>query len=159
MGETHISNYNIDGSYIRIWRAFPPGKYLIKDYRKQVKNADGLCPYQIVHWTSSDNQRLRAIVRELLAGDKDDIDVTIDHANYKVIKIVDEDEVESGWMTFESAVRDIEHIPTLVYNPEPTVDDAEVSGLPGSPTDNEEKESDAQKVQQEEKPKLNTLFD
>ena len=118
-----------------------------------------MCPYQIVRWTSSDNQRLRAIVRELLAGDKDDIDVSIDCANYKVIKIVDEDEVESGLITFESAVRDIEHIPTLVYNPEPTVDDADISGFPGSPTDNEGKASDAQKVQQEEKPKLNTLFD
>jgi hypothetical protein len=60
----------------------------------------------------------------LLEDDKDDIDVTIEGANYKVIKIVDEDEVEVGWLTFEGPVKDIENTPTLIYNaPMPDVDD------------------------------------
>ena len=154
MGELHIANYTLDSSYYRIWKAFPPGKYLIKDYRKQVKNKDGLCPYQIVKWTSSDNQRLRAIVRELLEEDRDDIDVTIDGANYKVIKIVDEDEIEEGWLTFEGPVRDIEHIPTLIYNAPTSNEDEEDADE--TETAAEQKASD---VQQEERPKLNTLFE
>ena len=153
MGELHIANYTLDSSYYRIWKAFPPGKYLIKDYRKQVKNKDGLCPYQIVRWTSDDNQRLRAIVRELLEEDKDDIDVTIDGANYKVIKIVDEDEIEEGWLTFEGPVRDIENTPTLIYNAPVSNDEEDVDEVE---VITEDKSSDDKP---EESSKINTLFD
>jgi hypothetical protein len=90
----------------------------------------------------------------LLEEDKDDIDVTIDGANYKVIKIVDEDEIEEGWLTFEGPVRDIENTPTLIYNAPISNEDEEDADE--TETAAEQKASD---VQQEERPKLNTLFE
>ena len=123
MGQQVINNEHLDSSYIRIWRAFAPGKYLIKDYRKQIKNADGECPYQILRWTSDENQKLRALVREILEGDNEDIDITLDKRPYKVIKIVDEDVTPEGWITFEAMVPDIAHCLTL--NDEVSDDDDE----------------------------------
>lgn len=115
MGQFVTSNYNIDGNYIRSWRSFPPGRYLIKDFRKQITNANGECPYHIVHWKTDEEEPCRAILRELLSDDKDDIDVTINkNVPCKVIKIVDEDETPEGWMTFEPMVFDITHANALV---------------------------------------------
>lgn len=149
MGENVISDYTIDTNYMRNWRAFPPGQYLIKDWRKDVLNKDGLCPYVIIKWTSDEQQNLRAILRELLEDDKDDPDVKLEGVSYKVIKIVDADEVEEGWLSFEPKVKDISHCVTLVQ------DDI---------ADDDDIEEDIPEVKEEipeEKPneQLNTLFD
>ena len=149
MGENVISDYTIDTNYMRNWRAFPPGKYLIKDWRKDVLNKDGLCPYIVIKWTSDEQQNLRAILRELLEDDKDEPDVKLEGVSYKVIKIVDADEVEEGWLSFEPKVRDISHCVTLVQ------DDI---------ADDDDIEEDIPEVKEEvpeEKPneQLNTLFD
>ena len=117
MGQFVISNYSIDGNYIRSWRSFPPGRYLIKDFRKQVMNADGKCPYHIVRWKTDEDEPYRGILRELIEGDKDDTDVIINidakKVPCKVIKIVDEDETPEGWITFEPMVFDITHANAL----------------------------------------------
>lgn len=149
MGENVISDYTIDTNYMRNWRAFPPGQYLIKDWRKDVLNKDGLCPYIVIKWTSDEQQNLRAILRELLEDDKDEPDVKLEGVSYKVIKIVDADEVEEGWLSFEPKVRDISHCVTLVQ------DDI---------ADDDDIEEDIPEVKEEvpeEKPneQLNTLFD
>lgn len=149
MGENVISDYTIDTNYMRNWRAFPPGQYIIKDWRKDVLNKDGLCPYVIIKWTSDEHQNLRAILRELLEDDKDDPDVKLEGVSYKVIKIVDADEVEDGWLSFEPKVKDISHCVTLVQ------DDI---------ADDDDIEEDIPEVKEEvpeEKPneQLNTLFD
>ena len=115
MGQHVISDYTIDSNYIRNWKGFPPGRYLIKDYRKEVLNKDGKCPYLIIWWTSDENQKLRAILREILDGDeKEETDVKLEGVAYKVIKIVDADEIEEGWISFEPKARDITHCLTLV---------------------------------------------
>ena len=115
MGQHVISDYTIDSNYIRNWKGFPPGRYLIKDYRKEIINKDGKCPYLIIRWTSDEDQNLRAILREILDGDeKEETDVTLEGAACKVIKIVDADEIAEGWISFEPKARDITHCLTLV---------------------------------------------
>ena len=149
MGQNVINNERLDSSYLRIWRAFAPGKYLIKDYRKQIKNTDGECPYQILRWTSDENQKLRALIREILEGDNEDTDITLDKRPYKVIKIVDEDVTPDGWITFEAMVPDIAHCLTL--NDEVSDDDDE--DFPEEePVDSEEDENE------EESSSSNPLF-
>ena len=149
MGQNVINNERLDSSYLRIWRAFAPGKYLIKDYRKQIKNTDGECPYQILRWTSDENQKLRALIREILDGDNEDTDITLDKRPYKVIKIVDEDVTPEGWITFEAMVPDIAHCLTL--NDEVSDDDDE--DFPEEePVDSEEDENE------EESSSSNPLF-
>ena len=147
MGENVISDYSIDTNYMRNWLAFPPGKYLIKDWRKNVLNKDGLCPYVIIRWTSDEHQNLRAILRELLEDDKDEPDVTLDSVSFKVIKIVDSDEIEEGWLSFEPKVRDISHCVTLI---EDVTEEDEI-----------EEEPEVKEEIPEEKPneQLITLFD
>ena len=115
MGQHVISDYTIDSNYIRNWKGFPPGRYLIKDYRKEVLNKDGKCPYLIIWWTSDEEQKLRAILREILDGDeKEEPDVKLEGVAYKVIKIVDADEITEGWISFEPKAMDITHCLTLV---------------------------------------------
>lgn len=151
MGQHVINNEHMDSSYLRIWRAFAPGKYLIKDYRKQIKNADGECPYQILRWTSDENQKLRALVREILEGDNEDVDITFDERPYKVIKIVDEDIIPEGWLTFEGMVPDIAHCLTLNDEIQDDEDDEEEF------SEDETSVSEDEDIE-EDKPNSNPLF-
>lgn len=58
-----------NNEYLKIWKTFSPGHFFGKDYRKNVRDSDGNCPYFILRATLN-GVPVRAIVRELFEDDK-----------------------------------------------------------------------------------------
>lgn len=108
MGQAVVTNNNIDSSYISVWKTYAPGKFLIRDWRKQVLNKDGMCPYYILRFEYQDTH-LKVMLRELFEDDEklrsEYADVKKGGKVFSIIKICNEDISEDSWLSTNSKKR------------------------------------------------------
>ena len=112
-GIMNITNYNTNNDYMVVWRTFAPGYFMTRDFRKDVRDADGNCPYFIVR-TKLHDVPVRCIVRELFEDNaklrQQYTDQKKDGRLYTVIKIcTDLDPEDDTWLTGKDKVGDIAH--------------------------------------------------
>lgn len=76
--------------YLKIFKTYSIGKFLIKDYRKDTKDSNGNIPYYIVKFDYKGNP-VKALLREIFEDDSDlkskYSDVIVNDKRYTVIKI------------------------------------------------------------------------
>ena len=107
-----ISDIDIDSKYISNWKKTPLGKFLIKDWKKDIKDRNGNIPYYCLEIVYK-NSHLKILIRNLIevnecASDKNSEqiemlknaynDLILDNNIFSIIKIID-DEDGSSWKT------------------------------------------------------------
>lgn len=118
-GELIINSIDISNEYLSCWRTYAPGKFLIHDYRKDIRDKDGKTPYYVVHYTHG--KKLKALLRRLIELDDGTTDektcqtllneyddLNINGVHYAIIKICPED-IAYDWLTPENSKHDIRH--------------------------------------------------
>ena len=102
-GQHVITAQNINTEYIKIWKTYAPGKFLISDYRKDVRDKEGNCPYFLVKYKGADNRQMRAIVRELFEiaprMREDMKDFEMNGKYYSIVKICPDDPEDPTWLS------------------------------------------------------------
>ena len=110
-GMHNISNYHINTDYISVWKTFSPGHFLIQDFKKDVRNEDGECPYIILK-TTLNLLPVRAILREIFEDSRKVReaygDVSLDNKLYTIIKMCPDDPDDDTWLSGLSKI-DIDH--------------------------------------------------
>ena len=110
IGQIVMTNNNIDSGYISVWRTYAPGKFLIRDWKNQVLDHNGMCPYYIVRFEYQ-GAHMKAMLRELFEDDEklkeEYTDVKCGNRVYTIIKICNEDITEDMWLTTDSKKRNL----------------------------------------------------
>ena len=114
-GQIVTTSYRIDGEYTSIWKTYSPGHFLISDWKKQVMDLNGKCPYYIVK-TKLGTFKVRAILREIFEENaklRDQYaDITYDGHAYTVIKICPDSEDDDSWLSGNGKI-DIVHTTSI----------------------------------------------
>lgn len=150
---------NINHEYISVWKTYAPGHFLIRDWKKEIRDKNGNSPYYVVHYSHGGN-KMKALLRRLIEVEENTIsetdkkrmmndyaDLTIDGIHYAIIKICNE-ETAYGWITPESSKLDIIHATSIdfiegVYQdvyPEDSYENDEPEPEPKDVEDDEENE-------------------
>ena len=123
MGQLIIHAQNINTEYIKIWKTYAPGRFLISDYRKDVRDKEGNCPYFIVKYKGKNERPMRAIVRELFEiaprMREDMKDFELNGKYYSIVKICPDNPEDPTWL---SGINKVDIIHTLHID-EPQVPD------------------------------------
>lgn len=111
-----IKNEEVTKEYLSVWKTYPIGHFLPKDYRKDVKDFLGNNPYYSLYYRTT-NKKYIAIVRLLVEMADDDLTVeekdaiakdyhelTINGKSFSIIKIVEDTDDRSGWVTHENTI-------------------------------------------------------
>ena len=129
MGQNVISNHTISTEYTNVWKQYAPGRFLISDYRKDIRDKEGRCPYFIVHYKVGETA-LRAIIRELFENApkmrEEMRDFDLDGHIYTIVKICPDDPEDDTWLSGMGKV-DIMH---TMHIDEPQVPDIESDSEP-----------------------------
>lgn len=117
---------SIDHEYISVWKTYAPGHFLIRDWKKEIRDKNGNSPYYVVHYSHGGN-KMKALLRRLIEVEENTIsetekkrmmndyaDLTIDGIHYAIIKICNE-ETAYGWITPESGRLDIIHATSIDF--------------------------------------------
>ena len=117
---------NINNEYISVWKTYAPGHFLIRDWKKEIRDKNGNSPYYVVHYSHGPN-KMKALLRRLIEVEEKTIsetgkrrmmndyaDLTIDGIHYAIIKICNE-ESAYGWITPESGKLDIIHATSIDF--------------------------------------------
>ena len=117
---------NINNEYISVWKTYAPGHFLIRDWKKEIRDKNGNSPYYVVHYSHGAN-KMKALLRRLIEVEENTIsetekkrmmndyaDLTIDGIHYAIIKICNE-ESAYGWITPESGKLDIIHATSMDF--------------------------------------------
>ena len=117
---------NINNEYISVWKTYAPGHFLIRDWKKEIRDKNGNSPYYVVHYSHGPN-KMKALLRRLIEVEENTIsetdkkrmmndyaDLTIDGIHYAIIKICNE-ESSYGWITQESGKLDITHATSIDF--------------------------------------------
>lgn len=130
----HFINTPSNPDYLKIFKTFSIGKFLIKDYRKDVRDSSGNIPYYSVKF-DYDGNPVKALLREIIEDDSDLIsrysDVVVNDKHYSVLKITQDNDV---WTSDDGyKIVDISHENTpgdiyldRMFN-KPTIDNVEYS--------------------------------
>ena len=123
MGQLIIYAQNINTEYVKIWKTYAPGRFLISDYRKDVRDKEGNCPYFIVKYKGKDERPMRAIVRELFEiaprMREDMKDFELNGKYYSIVKICPDNPEDTTWL---SGINKVDIMHTLHID-EPQVPD------------------------------------
>lgn len=123
MGQLIIHAQNINTEYIKIWKTYAPGRFLISDYRKDVRDKEGNCPYFIVKYKGKNERPMRAIVRELFEiaprMREDMKDFELNGKYYSIVKICPDNPEDPTWL---SGINKVDIMHTLHID-EPQVPD------------------------------------
>ena len=123
MGQLIIHVQNINTEYIKIWKTYAPGRFLISDYRKDVRDKEGNCPYFIVKYKGKNERPMRAIVRELFEiaprMREDMKDFELNGKYYSIVKICPDNPEDPTWL---SGINKVDIMHTLHID-EPQVPD------------------------------------
>ena len=159
IGELVTTSKSIDHEYISVWKTYAPGHFLIRDWKKEIRDKNGNSPYYVVHYSHGGN-KMKALLRRLIEVEENTIsetgkrrmmndyaDLTIDGIHYAIIKICNE-ETAYGWITPESSKLDIIHATSIdfiegVYQdvyPEDSYENDEPEPEPKDVEDDEENE-------------------
>ena len=119
-GALVTTSTSIDHEYISVWKTYAPGHFLIRDWKKEIRDKNGNSPYYVVHYSHGPN-KMKALLRRLIEVEENTIsetrkrrmmndyaDLTIDGIHYAIIKICNEGS-SYGWITQESGKLDIIH--------------------------------------------------
>ena len=125
-GALVTTSTSIDHEYISVWKTYAPGHFLIRDWKKEIRDKNGNSPYYVVHYSHGPKQ-MRAHLRRLIEVEENTIsetgkrrmmndyaDLTIDGIHYAIIKICNE-ESSYGWITQESGKLDIIHATSIDF--------------------------------------------
>lgn len=117
---------NIGHEYISVWKSYAPGHFLIRDWKKEIRDKNGNSPYYVVHYLHG-GKKMKALLRRLIEVEEKTIpetdrkrmlndyaDLTVDGIQYAIIKICNE-ETAYGWMTPESGRFDIIHATSIDF--------------------------------------------
>lgn len=103
MAQQVITSHNINTEYVKIWKTYAPGRFLMSDYRKDTRDKEGNCPYFLVHYKGADNRPMRAIVRELFEiaprMREDMKDFEMNGKYYSIVKICPDDPEDPTWLS------------------------------------------------------------
>lgn len=126
IGELVTTSKSIDHEYISVWKTYAPGHFLIRDWKKEMRDKNGNSPYYVVHYSHGPN-KMKALLRRLIEVEENTIsesgkrrmmndyaDLTIDGIHYAIIKICNE-ESAYGWITPESGKLDIIHATSIDF--------------------------------------------
>ena len=121
-GLVNILNYNTNTEYMSVWRTFAPGTFMIKDFKHDVRDILGQCPYFIVRATLN-GVPVRAIVRELFEDNpkvkSQYTDLKQDNSVFTLMKMVaDLDPEDDLWLTGKPKTGDIAHAAAIDEVPE-----------------------------------------
>ena len=131
-GQYVITGRNINTEYTNVWRQYAPGRFLIGDWRRDVRDRDGLCPYFVVHYTVGTTP-VRAVVRELFENApkmrEEMRDFDLDGCVYSIVKICPDDPDDDSWLSGTGKI-DIIHtmhidepqLPDIDSDSEPDID-------------------------------------
>ena len=125
-GALVTTSTSIDHEYISVWKTYAPGHFLIRDWKKEIRDKNGNSPYYVVHYSHGSN-KMKALLRRLIEVEENTIsetgkrrmmndyaDLTIDGIHYAIIKICNE-ESSYGWITQESGKLDITHATSIDF--------------------------------------------
>lgn len=125
-GALVTTSTSIDHEYISVWKTYAPGHFLIRDWKKEIRDKNGNSPYYVVHYSHGPN-KMKALLRRLIEVEENTIsetdkkrmmndyaDLTIDGIHYAIIKICNE-ESAYGWITPESGKLDIIHATSIDF--------------------------------------------
>ena len=125
-GSLVTTSTSIDHEYISVWKTYAPGHFLIRDWKKEIRDKNGNSPYYVVHYSHGPN-KMKALLRRLIEVEENTIsetrkrrmmndyaDLTIDGIHYAIIKICNE-ESSYGWITQESGKLDITHATSIDF--------------------------------------------
>lgn len=125
-GALVTTSTSVDHEYISVWKTYAPGHFLIRDWKKEIRDKNGNSPYYVVHYSHGPN-KMKALLRRLIEVEENTIsetdkkrmmndyaDLTIDGIHYAIIKICNE-ESAYGWITPESGKLDIIHATSIDF--------------------------------------------
>ena len=125
-GALVTTSTSIDHEYISVWKTYAPGHFLIRDWKKEIRDKNGNSPYYVVHYSHGSN-KMKALLRRLIEVEENTIsetgkrrmmndyaDLIIDGIHYAIIKICNE-ESSYGWITQESGKLDITHATSIDF--------------------------------------------
>ena len=155
---------NINNEYISVWKTYAPGHFLIRDWKKEIRDKNGNSPYYVVHYSHGPN-KMKALLRRLIEVEENTIsetgkrrmmndyaDLTIDGIHYAIIKICNE-ESAYGWITPESGKLDIIHATSIDF-----IEGVYQDIYPEDSYENDEPESKDKEVEEENEIEMNTLL-
>lgn len=165
-GALVTTSTSIDHEYISVWKTYAPGHFLIRDWKKEIRDKNGNSPYYVVHYSHGSN-KMKALLRRLIEVEENTIsetgkrrmmndyaDLTIDGIHYAIIKICNE-ESAYGWITPESGKLDIIHATSIDFV-EGVYKDQDV--YPEDSYENDEPEPKDAEDDEENEIEMNTLL-
>lgn len=165
-GALVTTSTSIDHEYISVWKTYAPGHFLIRDWKKEIRDKNGNSPYYVVHYSHGPN-KMKALLRRLIEVEENTIsetgkrrmmndyaDLTINGIHYAIIKICNE-ESAYGWITPESGKLDIIHATSIDFV-EGVYQDQDV--YPEDSYENDEPEPKDVEDDEENEIEMNTLL-
>jgi hypothetical protein len=124
-GLLNLSSMNINSEYMKIWKTYAPGKFLIRDFRKDIRDKFGMTPYYILRYSyekNNEKNEMKVLLRNLIELEDETVtedikasiqkeydDLTINNSHYAVIKMCHDDNTGHNWITTEKKNIDIIH--------------------------------------------------
>ena len=163
-GALVTTSTSIDHEYISVWKTYAPGHFLIRDWKKEIRDKKGNSPYYVVHYSHGPN-KMKALLRRLIEVEENTIsetgkrrmmndyaDLSIDGIHYAIIKICNE-ESSYGWITQESGKLDIIHATSIDF-----VEGVYQDVYPEDSYENDEPEPKDVEDEEENEIEMNTLL-
>lgn len=164
IGALVTTSKSIDHEYISVWKTYAPGHFLIRDWKKEIRDKNGNSPYYVVHYSHGGN-KMKALLRRLIEVEENTIsetekkrmmndyaDLSIDGFHYAIIKICNE-ESSYGWITPESGKLDIIHATSIDF-----IEGVYQDVYPEDSYENDEPEPKDVEDEEENEIEMNTLL-